>query len=83
MPRMSIEDETLMWEILDFGSSSEGCKLNKFSDLAIPCPDTTNGHGQTGNDMPTAVEGTSEEPEKADQRRSTAHNVRDLSLIHI
>ncbi|CAG8125633.1 unnamed protein product [Penicillium olsonii] len=77
MPRMSIEDETLMWEILDFGSSSEGCKLNKFSDLAIPCPDTTNGHGQTGNDMPTAVEGTPEEPEKADQRRSTAHNVRD------
>ncbi|KAJ5206541.1 hypothetical protein N7491_002843 [Penicillium cf. griseofulvum] len=36
MPRMSAEDEDLMWEILDFGCSSGGDEAIKFSDLAIP-----------------------------------------------
>ncbi|KAJ5374395.1 hypothetical protein N7517_006401 [Penicillium concentricum] len=36
MPRMSAEDESLMWEILDFGCSSGGDEAMKFGDLAIP-----------------------------------------------
>jgi hypothetical protein len=36
MPRMSAEDEGLMWEILDFGCSSGGDEAMKFGDLAIP-----------------------------------------------
>ncbi|KAJ5170041.1 uncharacterized protein N7500_002824 [Penicillium coprophilum] len=36
MPRMSVEDEGLMWEILDFGCSSGGDEAIKFGDLAIP-----------------------------------------------
>ncbi|KAJ5245135.1 hypothetical protein N7489_005231 [Penicillium chrysogenum] len=35
MPRMSAEDESLMWEILDFGCSAGGAAM-KFGDLAIP-----------------------------------------------
>lgn len=36
MPRMSAEDEGLMWEILDFGCSSGGDVAMSFGDLAIP-----------------------------------------------
>jgi hypothetical protein len=36
MPRMSAEDEGLMWEILDFGCSSGGDAAMKFGDLAVP-----------------------------------------------
>ncbi|OQE05207.1 hypothetical protein PENVUL_c026G04482 [Penicillium vulpinum] len=35
MPRMSAADESLMWEILDFGCSS-GAETMNFGDLAIP-----------------------------------------------
>ncbi|KAJ6099042.1 hypothetical protein N7467_000577 [Penicillium canescens] len=36
MPRMSADDEALMWEILDFGASSGGAAEAQFGDLAIP-----------------------------------------------
>ncbi|KGO74492.1 Transcription factor, fungi [Penicillium italicum] len=36
MPRMSAEDEGLMWEILDFGCSSGGDKAMTFGNLALP-----------------------------------------------
>ncbi|KAJ5401146.1 hypothetical protein N7465_011635 [Penicillium sp. CMV-2018d] len=36
MPRMSAEDEGLMWEILDFGCSSGGDVAMSFGNLAIP-----------------------------------------------
>lgn len=36
MPRMSAEDECLMWEILDFGCSSGGDVAISFGNLAIP-----------------------------------------------
>ncbi|KAJ5509822.1 hypothetical protein N7527_011965 [Penicillium freii] len=36
MPRMSAEDEGLMWEILDFGCSSGGDVAMRFGNLAIP-----------------------------------------------
>ncbi|KAJ5187917.1 hypothetical protein N7449_010911 [Penicillium cf. viridicatum] len=36
MPRMSAEDEGLMWEILDFGCSSGGDVAMGFGNLAIP-----------------------------------------------
>ncbi|CAI7658961.1 unnamed protein product [Penicillium glandicola] len=36
MPRMSAEDEGLMWEILDFGWSSGGHEATNFGNLAIP-----------------------------------------------
>jgi hypothetical protein len=36
MPRMSTDDEALMWEILDFGASSGGAAEAQFGDLAIP-----------------------------------------------
>ncbi|KAJ5823803.1 hypothetical protein N7447_006143 [Penicillium robsamsonii] len=35
MPRMSAEDEVLMWEILDFGCSSGGDEAIKLGDLTI------------------------------------------------
>lgn len=36
MPRMSADDEALMWEILDFGASSGGACRTQLGDLAIP-----------------------------------------------
>ncbi|KXG53393.1 Transcription factor [Penicillium griseofulvum] len=57
MPRMSAEDEGLMWEILDFGCSSGGDEAMKFGDLAIPQESrvqTNEGHvAQTGTSSRT------------------------------
>jgi hypothetical protein len=73
MPRMSTEDETLMWEILDFGSSSEGNNPTKLGDLAIPHPTNVDAT-QSDNNRPTAINGASEKPDKAVKRGSTTQN---------
>lgn len=76
MPRMSPEDETLMWEILDFGCSSEGREPGKFGDLAIPHPDTIGDQTGTSNDMSTVAPGALGPSGKAGEGQSTNHSVR-------
>jgi hypothetical protein len=76
MPRMSTEDEALMWEILDFGASSEGNNPSKFGDLAIPHPDNIETvQSRRRNNGSTTTQGVSEQPEKTGKRPSTTQSL--------
>ncbi|KAJ6191040.1 hypothetical protein N7519_001061 [Penicillium mononematosum] len=74
MPRMSPEDEGLMWEILDFGCSSGGDVAMKFGDLAIPRESKT----QANEGHPTQRVG---QQNKQDQGGGMTPNLPNLHRI--
>jgi hypothetical protein len=83
MPRMSVEDEALMWEILDFGSSSEGNNPANFGDLAIPHPHDTDAVQSLRNDGSTVTQGVSEQSKKAGKRGPTTQNLSNHGIPSI
>ena len=75
MPRMSTEDEALMWEILDFGCSSEGNNPAKFGDLGIPHPNDIGAVQPHRNNGSITTQGVAEQPDKADRSVTTSQKL--------
>ncbi|KAJ5337578.1 hypothetical protein N7452_004306 [Penicillium brevicompactum] len=73
MPRMSTEDEALMWEILDFGCSSENNAPGKIGDLAVPHPNAM----EPGKNTSTMVQGITGLSDNGNIGRSESQNIRD------
>ncbi|OQE39204.1 hypothetical protein PENCOP_c007G04675 [Penicillium coprophilum] len=76
MPRMSVEDEGLMWEILDFGCSSGGGEAKKFGDLSFP-----QERGITANEGPVAQSRTSSRTQRVGQQNN--HDEREQMTTNI
>lgn len=73
MPRMSTEDEALMWEILDFGCSSENNAPGKIGDLAAPLSNAM----QPGKTTSIMVQGITGLSDNGNTAHSESQNIRD------
>ncbi|CAI7665948.1 unnamed protein product [Penicillium bialowiezense] len=71
MPRMSVEDEALMWEILDFGCSSEGNTPGRLGDLAIPPLSAT----QSANNVSATMQGVPGLSDNSNRGHSEPQNI--------
>ncbi|KAK4862896.1 hypothetical protein LT330_003029 [Penicillium expansum] len=80
MPRMSAEDEGLMWEILDFGCSSGGDKAMNFGNLAIP-QDIQANEGHPAQRRPSSRIQRAGQQNKNDQRGRMTPSVPNLDEI--
>jgi hypothetical protein len=76
MPRMSAEDEGLMWEILDFGCSSGGDVARSFGNLAIP-----QGSQIQANEGPLAQSRMSSRPQRVSQQNKNDQKGRMTSTL--
>jgi hypothetical protein len=74
MPRMSAEDETLMWEILDFGSSSECNETARLGNLALPRMETMTDIGHRDSNGLSTTQRASQQLENNSRKRPASQS---------